>query len=74
MQTIAFGMDKQWDATVYHRELYLITSDGKWYRKMWEKELYIHMTGSLCCTAEIDKNCKLIITKIEIKNYTKKNQ
>ena len=27
MQTIAFGVDKQWDPAVQHRELYLITCD-----------------------------------------------
>ena len=30
MQTIAFGMDKQWDPTVYHWEPYLVTYDGGW--------------------------------------------
>ena len=28
MQTIAFGMDKQWDPAVWHRELCLVTCDG----------------------------------------------
>ena len=30
MQTIAFGMDKQWDAAVLHWELYVVTYDGAW--------------------------------------------
>ena len=30
MQTIALGMDKQWDPAVKHWELYLITDDGSW--------------------------------------------
>ena len=29
-ETIAFGMDKQWDPAVYHRELYLVTYDEAW--------------------------------------------
>ena len=28
MQTIAFGMDKQWDPPVEHWELYPVTYDG----------------------------------------------
>ena len=56
MQTIAFGVDKQWDAAVWHRELYLVSSDGIWWRIMWEKEcMSICVTGSLCCTVEIDR-------------------
>ena len=42
MQTIACGMDKQQDPAVEHSELYQVTCDGTWWRKMWEKE-YIHM-------------------------------
>ena len=30
MQTIAFGMDEQWDPAVLHWELYLVTYDGAW--------------------------------------------
>ena len=41
MQTIAFGVDKQWDFAVEHRELYPVTCDGTWWRIMWEKE-YIY--------------------------------
>ena len=56
MQTIAFGVDKQWDPAVLHRELYLITCDGTWWMIMWEKECkYICITGLLCYTAEIDR-------------------
>ena len=28
MQTIVFGLDKQWDPAVQHRELYLVTCDA----------------------------------------------
>ena len=53
MQTTAFGVDKQWDPAVEHRELYLVTCDGAWWRIMWEKEcIYVCVTGSLCCTEE----------------------
>ena len=66
MQTIAFGVDKQWDFAVEHRELYPVTCDGTWWRIMWEKEykymcVYTHthtnthVRGSLCCTVEIDR-------------------
>ena len=44
MQTVASGMDKQWDPAAQHRELYLVTCDGIWKRIMWEKNvnIYIH--------------------------------
>ena len=61
-QTIAFGVDKQWDCAVQHSELYLVTCAGTWWRIMWEKEyIYMYMcacvcmTGSPCCTVDIDK-------------------
>ena len=38
MQTIAFGVDKQWDPAVEQRELYPVTCDGTWWKIMWEKE------------------------------------
>ena len=62
MQTIAFGVDKQWDLAVEHRELYSVTCDGTWWGIMWEEEcvciyvcVYIYITESLGCTAEIDR-------------------
>ena len=37
-------------------QLYLVTYDGAWWRIMWEKEcIYVCVTGSLCCTVEIDR-------------------
>ena len=48
MQTIAFGVDKQWDAlysTGNYIELLVMEHDGG----QCEKK-----TGSLCCTVEID--------------------
>ena len=30
MQTVAFGVDKQWDPAIQHRKLYLVTCDGIW--------------------------------------------
>ena len=56
MQTIAFGVDKQWDSAVEHKELYLVTYDGAWWRIMWEKEfVYIYMIGSFWCAVKIDR-------------------
>ena len=49
------GVDKQWGPAVQHRELYPITCDGTWWKIMWEKECIYTLTGSLCCTAEIDR-------------------
>ena len=40
MQTIAFGMDNQWD----HWELHLVTYDGAW---QCEKKMYICMCDFL---------------------------
>ena len=36
----------------WHRELYPVDCDAK---LMWGKKKYVCMTGSLCCTAEIDR-------------------
>ena len=53
MQTIAFGVDKQWNPALQHWELFLVTCDGAWYRIMWEKEcVYVCVTGSLCFKVE----------------------
>ena len=53
MQTIAFGMGKQWDPDVKHWEIYLVTYDGAWWGIMWEKEcIHVCVAGSLCCTVE----------------------
>ena len=67
MHTITFRVDKQWGPTMQNREQYLITCDGTRWKIIWEKEclslslslslyiyIYIYMTGSLCCTAEMD--------------------
>ena len=70
MQTMEFGVGKQWDPAIQHSELYLVTCDGKWWRIiMWEKN--ICMTGSLCYTAEIDRTLEINYNgkiKIIIKN------
>ena len=56
MQTIAFGMDKQWDPAVYHWKLYLVTYDRAWWKIIWIKEcIYVCVTGSLCSMVEIDR-------------------
>ena len=63
MQNIAFKVGKQWDPAVEPRELYLVICDGTW---SCEKKkihthththiyLYVCMTGSVCCTAEVDR-------------------
>ena len=53
MQAVAFGVDRQWDAAVWHWELYLVTYDTAWWRIMWEKEcMFVCVTGSICCTVE----------------------
>ena len=53
MQTIAFGMYKQWDPAVEHWELYLVSCNGAWGRIMWEKQcMCVCVTQSLCCTVE----------------------
>ena len=43
MQTVAFGMDGQWDPAVWPWEQCLITSD---------ESIHVCVTGSTCCTVE----------------------
>ena len=66
MHTIAFGMDKQWDPAVQHRELYMVTYDGGYHG---EKNVYIYIyvcvIGSHCCTVEIDRT---LLTNYNAKN------
>ena len=51
MQTIVFGMDKQWDPAVQHWELCLVTYDGAW--ECERKEcIHVCVNGSPCCTVE----------------------
>ena len=45
MQTIIRRADKQHRPTVQHRELYSISCDNG---KEYEKDVYIHITDSLC--------------------------
>ena len=68
MQTIAFGVDKQWDPAVQHWELGLVTCDRAWWRKMWEKE-YISMCDwvTLLYSRKLTEQCKsAIMEKIKI--------
>ena len=50
MQTVALGMDLQWDPAVFHWELYLDTYITT---QQWEEKVCIHecVTWSPCCTA-----------------------
>ena len=41
MQTIAFGVEKQWDPAVQHCKLYLVTYDGAWFYE--KEELYMYV-------------------------------
>ena len=55
MRTFAFEVDGQWDSTVEHRELYIITvmeHDGGECKK---KSVCVCVCVSLCCTAEIGR-------------------
>ena len=70
MQTIAFGVDKQWDSAVKHKELYLVICDGIWLRIMWKECIYVCVCvcvcRSLCCTVENWQN--------SVNNYNGKNK
>ena len=61
-------MNKQWDPTAQHRELYLISWDRLWRKIVWEKECTYMYDWSLCCTAEI--STKLQIDYILIKKLS----
>ena len=52
MQTITYKMDGQQGPTVQHRELYSISCDKPQWKRIRKR---IHITESLCCTAEINK-------------------
>ena len=60
MQTIASGMDKQWDSAVQHQELYLVTYDGTWWGIMWEKKIYVCMCDqvTLLYSRKLTGHCK----------------
>ena len=48
-------MDKQQGPTVEHRELYTMSCDKPSWKRILKKEcIYISITESLCCTAEIN--------------------
>ena len=54
MQTITFRMDKQPGPNVQHRELCSISCDKPIMEKNIKNNVYMCITESLCCTAEID--------------------
>ena len=54
MQTITFRMDKQPGPNVQHRELCSISCDKPIMEKNIKNHVYMCITESLCCTAEID--------------------
>ena len=53
-------MSKQWGPTGTSRENYIqspvMEHDRRYYKK---KNVYICMTGSLCCTAEMDRTLEI---------------
>ena len=51
-----FGVkvDKQQGPTEQHRELYSISYDKQGMEKNIKMEIYIYITESVCCTAEIN--------------------
>ena len=53
MQTIAFGVDKQWDPAIKLRELYLVTCDGTWWRIMWEKKICVCVCVCMCVCVSV---------------------
>ena len=64
MQTIAFGMDKQWDSAVQHKELYLII----WWWNMMEdnvkKRMYMDVwLGQFAVQQKLTEQCKSTIIK-----------
>ena len=72
MQTIALGVGKQWDHAVKHKELYLVTCNGTWWRIIWEKGyIYIYRLGHYAVQQKLIEHCKsTIIEKMKIlKNH-----
>ena len=67
MQTIASGVDKQWDPAVQHWELYLVTCDGTWWTIMWETENIYVWPGPFAVQYKLTEHCKWRI-KEKIKN------
>jgi len=65
MQTITFRTDKQQSPYAYHRELYPITCNGHDEILYDKKNVYMCITGSLCCTAEIDRTLSINFEKIQ---------
>ena len=57
MQTITFGMDKQRDSTVQHKELTVFSHlrCNMMESNVKKRNVYGCMAGSLCCATEIDR-------------------
>ena len=66
MHTFAFGVDKQWDPAVWHRELYPVDCDAK---LMWgKKNMYVWL-GHFDVQQKLTECCKSnIMEKIKIKS------
>ena len=56
MQTIAFGMHKQWDSAPQHWELCLVAYDGTWWG-MWEN-VYMCDWATLLYSRKLTEHCK----------------
>ena len=80
MQTITLRMDKQWDPTTWHSELYPVSWDRPWWKIIWGSlYIYIHTyiythTHLLCHFAILQKlvqHCKstIILNKVKNKLY-----
>ena len=72
MQTLALRVDKPWGPAVQHRELYPITWDGTWWRRMWEKRMYIYVwLGHFAVQQKLTEHCKSAVVKNFFKRKTR---
>ena len=60
------GVDKHWDPAVQHKELYLVTYDGTWWRIMWEQKCIHVWLGHFAVQQKLTEHCKSTIIEKKI--------
>ena len=51
-------MDKQQGCIVEHRELYSLSCDKPWWKRIWKTHIYIRKIESICIQQKLTQYCK----------------